>query len=288
MSGDTVMTYNARYVDLLKRILRNSVYGQEAITTDSDVADCRAAIDGIRQRKPWVLEKYSDLTGESLARVLAYTKRARNLHTYVREPGLDNIEACARDIIASEVPGDFVDAGTLRGGTAILMRGILEGYGDKTRKVIVADSFQGLPPPSGQDSVFDREVWFALADELPQYNLRCDETQETVRGNFAAYGLLDSQVVFLPGWFRDTLRTLTPSAIALLRIDADWYEGTRDALQALYPLIPAGGYVIVDDYKLDGCKRAVDEYRIKHRVFEKILTADEEDGVIYWKKGAVS
>lgn len=284
---NATVTYNSRYVDLLKRVLRNSIYADAVTVTDADFADCRHAIEGIRQTKPWVLERYSDLSGEKLAKLLAYTKRNRNLHTYVRERGLNNIEVCAQEVIESGVQGDFVDAGTLRGGTAILMRGLLLAYGCKDRKVVVADSFEGLPPPSGQDSVFDREVWYALADVLPQYNLRCDETLERVKANFAAYELLDDQVVFLPGWFKDTLSTLAPSPIALLRIDADWYEGTRDALQSLYPLIPCGGYVIIDDYKLDGCKRAVDEYRIKNRVFEKIRTADEEDGVVFWKKGAV-
>jgi predicted transcriptional regulator len=68
------------------------------------------------------------------------------------------------------------------------------------------------------------------------------------------------------------------------RTVSDRYEGTRDVLINLYPMLSDGGYVIVDDYKLEGCRRTVDEFRVQHRVFNKIQICDEEDGVVYWKK----
>jgi hypothetical protein len=220
-----------------------------------------------------------------LAQILAYTKRNLPVHTYVRQPGLDNVERCVRTVLDENIAGDLADVGTLRGGIAILMRGILRAYGDEHRSVVVADSFQGLPPPGEFDSVFDREIWFSLAEHLPQYNLKCEETLEQVKTNFAAYGLLDNRAVFVKGWFKDSLRALAPRPLAVVRLDADWYEGTRDALQALYPMLSEGGYLIVDDYKLQGCKRAVDEYRVKHRIFERLHVADEDDGIVFWRKG---
>lgn len=277
--------YNSAYVDLLKRILCNSIYPQGIATTASDIETCESAIRAVRAKTPWVLETYKNLDARKLAELLAYTKRSRNVHTYVRKRGLDNLEDCARAVVEAGIPGDFIDAGTLRGGTAILMRGVLKALGARDRRVIVADSFMGLPPPGEWDSLFDREIWFGLLDHLPQYNLKCDENVEEVKRNFASYGLLDEVVEFAVGWFRDSLPALVHRRFALVRIDADWYEGTRDALDALYPRISPGGYVIVDDYKLQGCKRAVDEYRTKHRVFTKIRVADHEDGVVFWQKG---
>jgi O-methyltransferase len=183
----SVNKYNRPYVDLLKRVLCNSIYGSESDVTDDDIAVCTAALDSIRASKPWVLERYRSLDGQSLAQTLAYTKRSRALHTYVRRPGLDNIEACALDVFASSVPGDFIDAGTLRGGTAILMKGILRAASQEQRKVLVADSFEGLPAPCESDSVFDREIWYAMAAALPQYNLLCLETLDRVKENFVRY-----------------------------------------------------------------------------------------------------
>ena len=49
--------------------------------------------------------------------------------------------------------------------------------------------------------------------------------------------------------------------LSLLRVDADTYEGTRDALFGLYGQLAPGGFVVVDDYHLGGCRRAVREAR---------------------------
>lgn len=272
------------YVDLLKRIVGNTIYPQASTVTDEDVAACSAALEALQATKPWVLASHGNLSGASLARLLAYTKRELAVHTYVRRRGLDNVDACIRAVVQEGIPGDLVDAGTLRGGIGILMRGVLRALDVSDRTVIVADSFKGLPPPGVAESVFDREIWYSLADQLPQYNLLCDETLDQVKRNFDAYGLLDDQVLFVEGRFRDSLPNLAPRPLAVIRVDADWYEGTHDVLKFLYPMLSDGGFMIVDDYKLQGCKKAVDEYRVGQRIFDKLQVVDEEDGVVFWRK----
>ena len=71
---------------------------------------------------------------------------------------------------------------------------------------------------------------------------------ERVQDNFRRYGLLDEQVRFLKGWFRDTLPTAPIERLAVLRLDGDLYESTIQALDGLYDKLSAGGFVIVDDY----------------------------------------
>ena len=52
-----------------------------------------------------------------------------------------------------------------------------------------------------------------------------------------------------------------PSGIALLRLDTAWYESIKHELEHLYPLLVAGGVIIIDDYgHWKGAKKAVDEY----------------------------
>ena len=51
---------------------------------------------------------------------------------------------------------------------------------------------------------------------------------EEVRECFARYGLLDDQVRFLRGWFRQTLPSAPIERLALLRLDADLYDSTYD------------------------------------------------------------
>ena len=96
-----------------------------------------------------------------------------------------------------------------------------------------------------------------------------------VRRNFQRYGLLDDQVKFLVGWFRDTLPTAPLEQIAVLRLDGDLYESTMDALAPLYPKVSTCGYVIVDDYNLPMCKQAVDDYRRANGITEQLVPIDD-------------
>jgi O-methyltransferase len=103
-----------------------------------------------------------------------------------------------------------------------------------------------------------------------------------VRSNFAKYGLLDDQVVFLKGWFKDTLPVAPIGKLALIRLDGDMYGSTMDALLALYPKLSPGGYCVIDDYALDGCKKAVTDYRKNSGISAPIEHIDWTGA--YWRK----
>nr|MDQ3625461.1 TylF/MycF family methyltransferase [Verrucomicrobiota bacterium] len=67
-------------------------------------------------------------------------------HTMIGMKRLDNIQACACDVIRNSVPGDFIETGVWRGGASIFMEGILKAYDETAkRRLWVADSFEGLP-----------------------------------------------------------------------------------------------------------------------------------------------
>jgi hypothetical protein len=91
-------------------------------------------------------------------------------------------------------------------------------------------------------------------------------SQAEVEANFRKYGLLDAQVVFLKGWFKDTLPSAPIDRLSVMRLDGDMYESTMDALTSLYPKLSKGGYCIIDDYALQGCKEAVDNYRQQYSI----------------------
>jgi macrocin-O-methyltransferase TylF-like protien len=101
--------------------------------------------------------------------------------------------------------------------------------------------------------------------------------------NFRRYGLLDEQVRFLKGWFRDTLPSAPIKTLALLRLDGDLYESTMDALSALYRKVVPGGFVIIDDYgDFEPCRRAIHEFRDKSGIDDPIERID--DSGVYWRK----
>jgi len=188
---------------------------------------------------------------------------------------LDNIEYCIKDVLKRHVPGDLIEAGVWRGGATIFMRGVLEAYGNTDRRVWVADSFQGLPKPD--TAAFPIDLNFQRSQGTFAASL------DTVKGNFARYGLLDDQVRFLPGWFRNTLPHAPIGHLAVLRIDADLYESTMEALRDLYPKVSPGGYILIDDYRiLPETKKAVDNFRASEKITSEIKYVDW-DGA-YWQK----
>jgi O-methyltransferase/8-demethyl-8-(2,3-dimethoxy-alpha-L-rhamnosyl)tetracenomycin-C 4'-O-methyltransferase len=194
--------------------------------------------------------------------------------TMIGDRRLDNIRQLFAAIVAAEVPGDLIETGVWRGGACIFMRGLLRAYGIGDRRVWVADSFAGLPPPDpqyAQDSGDQHHSFAQLAVSL-----------ETVQENFRRFDLLDAQVAFLPGWFAETLPAAPIVRLALLRLDGDMYGSTIDALAALYHKVSPGGFVIVDDYgAVAACRAAVTDFRQARGVTAPIV---DIDGLgVYWR-----
>jgi hypothetical protein len=190
---------------------------------------------------------------------------------------LDNLEFCIEQVITNGVPGDFIETGVWRGGATIFMRAVLKAYGVTDRCVWVADSFEGLPPPDARKYPPD------AGDRLHEATALA-VSLEQVKANFDRYGLLDDQVRFLKGWFRDTLPAAPIERLAVLRLDGDMYQSSMDALVNLYPKVSQGGYVIVDDYgAIPACRQAVNDYRAANGITEEIRDIDWTG--IFWQKG---
>lgn len=195
--------------------------------------------------------------------------------TMVGRKRLDNVTACMADVLDNGIPGDVIETGVWRGGTTILMRGVLKAYGVADRKVYVADSFAGLPPPDPERYPADEGLFFNRYEVLA---VGLDD----VRANFERYDLLDDQVVFLKGWFSETLPTVKENTWSVLRLDGDLYESTMDALTNLYPNLSPGGWIIVDDYEIEACRKAVHDYRDDNGIDEEIVKVDWTG--VCWKK----
>jgi O-methyltransferase len=201
-----------------------------------------------------------------------YTELA---HTMIGMKRLDNIEYCIETVLEENVAGDMIETGVWRGGASIFMRGVLAAYGINDRAVWVADSFQGVPPPTHpQDANFD-----ISANAYPFMVV----SQEAVAELFERYGLLDDQVRFLAGWFKDTLPIAPIRTLAILRLDGDLYESTMDALNPLYSKVAKGGFIIVDDYySCPTCERAIDDFRVAQGISDKMTRIDNT--CVFWRK----
>lgn len=156
------------------------------------------------------------------------------------------------------------------------MAGYLKTYNMEDRKIWAADSFEGLPRPSAkEDSGYD----FSKA-KYPVLAISLEKVMEA----FARYGLLFENLIFLRGWFRNTLPKAPVEKLALLRLDGDLYESTKDALENMYDKVVPGGFIIIDDYNVfEPCKRAVNEFREKRGIRDVLVTIDPSS--VYWRKG---
>jgi O-methyltransferase len=264
------------YLDLMKKCLTRLVFTERyAPIREPRLALRRAAWKGVRAvLDPMGLELVRRATFDPALRASGLDWPAE-AETMIGLKRLDNLQFCIEQALRDRVPGDLAETGVWRGGASIFMRAVLKAHGVTERKVWVADSFQGLPEPDAERLPADEgdRLWTCAALSVP-----LDE----VRENFRRYDLLDEQVAFLPGWFRDTMPSAPIERLAVLRLDGDLYESTIVVLDNLYEKVSPGGWVIVDDYVLETCRRAVEDFRAASGIDDEIR---EIDGVgVFWQK----
>jgi O-methyltransferase len=168
---------------------------------------------------------------------------------------IDNLELAER---VAKVDGSIVECGVWRGG---MMAGIADVLG-ANRSYYLYDSFEGLPAPTAIDG--DKAITYQESTDDPLYYDNCTASEEEARSSMTRSAAIDYKLV--KGWFDQTLPNSPPAEqIALLRLDGDWYESTKCALEHLAPRVKLGGIVIVDDYYYwEGCTRAVNEYALNN------------------------
>lgn len=265
------------YLELLKKTLTYYIWGE----TEKPF---------IVPASPWIrkviykqLKRFLAVRGIKMVREVEFNKQNRiegrdwplKAHTMIGFKRLDNIQFCIEDVLKNNIPGDFIETGVWRGGATIFMRGVLKAHNITDRNVWVADSFEGLPRPNPEKYPVDE------GDNLHSYEI-LRVSLELVKENFAKYDLLDEQVIFLKGWFKDTLPVAPIKQLAVMRLDGDLYESTMCSLTNLYPKLSVGGYVIIDDYNLKTCIAAVSDFRNQHKINSPLLQADWAG--VYWRK----
>jgi hypothetical protein len=263
------------YIDLLKRALTNWIHGHEEFVPVQTTPIGRLLGPMMYPR------------GAELVRIQRFDEQKRQVgqewpaplfaHTMIGMKRLDNLQMCIEKVISDQVAGDLIETGVWKGGATIFMRGVLKAYGENQRRVWVADSFQGLPPPNPNEYPEDKGDIHFMIDSL---GVSIDRVKE----NFAAYGLLDDRVVFLKGWFSDTLPTAPIDRLSILRLDGDMYQSTMVALKSLYDKLSVGGYVIVDDYCIASCRTAITDFRDEMRIKDEIIDIDGTG--IFWRRSA--
>ena len=183
-------------------------------------------------------------------------KKFRHWSMVEKATYINNLRLAAR---VKDVPGAIVECGTWRGG---MIAGIADVLGSD-RRYYLFDSYEGLPPAQKIDG--DRAIAWQADKSAPGYYNNCAASEEEAREAMSKSSARDYRII--KGWFDATLSKMDPNEkIALLRLDADWYDSTKCILDHFGGRIAPGGIVIVDDYYTwEGCTTAVNEYAAVHR-----------------------
>lgn len=216
-------------------------------------------------------------TGKSLrfARLMLQVKPAYTMLTNKNLMVLYNLVQRANSM---DLPGDIVECGIWNGGSAAVMglANVEDANNYRKRTIWLFDSFLGLPPPTEQDGEQERANYFE------GWNKGDVGKVERV---FARLGVPLDHVRIIPGWFDTTLRTAPVDRIAILHIDADWYESVKLVLDVLYDKVVPGGFIMLNDYGTwQGCNKALADYCAGHGMNDILITQVEPTTGAYFQK----
>jgi O-methyltransferase len=187
---------------------------------------------------------------------------------------MNNLSDMLDYVRINNIDGDLIETGVWRGGATIFMKLYCDLY-NLDKKIFVCDSFEGLPKPSGKFSSDIGDVHYTV-DAL---KISLDE----VKNNFKNYNCLDEKVIFIKGFFGETLPNNSEiEKLSLLRMDGDMYESTHDVFYSLYDKVSDKGVIIVDDFCLNGCRDCVTDFRRDNNITSEYKIIDRCG--IYWYK----
>ena len=200
-----------------------------------------------------VEEPYGPVVAETYTRVAAFTRLPPSAVAAV-------IEA-VEYVVERDIEGDIVECGVWRGGSMMTAALTLQRLGAQ-RQLHLFDTYEGMTKPGEWDvrssGTSELELWERSDGAVGKETaVSVDE----VRAAMASTGYDMSLVTLVKGPVEETLPEAAPDAIAVLRLDTDYYSSTRHELEHLYPRLTPGGVLIIDDYgTYEGARKAVDEY----------------------------
>jgi O-methyltransferase len=182
---------------------------------------------------------------------------------------LDATVQSVRHCVRRGIPGAFCECGVWRGGSVLAMILTLQDMGVNDRDIHLFDTFEGMTEPTehdrhpGEPPALETWTEAKARDERPWAGMFGEHVfdEHSVRETVLSSGYPEERIHLVKGPVEETIPDHAPDALALLRLDTDWYESTRHELEHLYPRLADGGVLLIDDYgHWEGARRAVDEY----------------------------
>ena len=176
---------------------------------------------------------------------------------------LSNTYELSKLVEKKKIKGAFVECGAWKGGCSAIMAFIAE-KAKSNRKIWLFDSFEGMPEATSIDGEEAKKLSKnKFGGKLEPVGTNLAEIKDCEEILFNRLKLNRDNIIIRKGWFQHALPKAKEEIgpIAILRIDADWYESTKYCLENLFDNVVSNGYVIIDDYNYyPGCNHAIDEF----------------------------
>ena len=177
---------------------------------------------------------------------------------------------CTKKLIDNKIQGALVECGVASGSQIGAMQECLEDN-NVIRKVYGFDSFEGIPFAGEHDAEQPGIGAKDLSKEgLLETSGVSSYTKDQVLLNFQRWKLKIDNLILVEGWFENTIPDYKIGKIAMLRLDGDLYSSTKVCLDHLLSKVVKGGIVIIDDYQLSGCRKAVLEHIPQNQIVEHL------------------
>jgi predicted O-methyltransferase YrrM len=203
--------------------------------------------------------------------------------TLLSEARLFSLYTLARQICRDDIPGNFVECGTCKGGSAALLAFAIKRYSLRPRILYAFDTFEGMPDPTD----VDKHNGIPANDTgLGVGTLKAP----IIEGLDVVCQALDVGDIVVPvqGLFASTLPESKSKIadIALLHADGDWYESTMDIFNNLFAQVVDDGVIQIDDYGFwEGCRKAIHEFERSQNMSFPLARIDDT-GVWFRKADA--
>lgn len=266
--------------DLAKREEQTRALGHQLTMTSANLAAAEKKLEGSQAKdtdyqllmiQQSLMASFDDMD-PGFREILEFVKP----YTMTSVERLYGLYKTVEFIVKAKIPGDLLECGTWRGGSMMLVAKTLLTFGDTSRTLYLYDTFEGHPKPDAEKDV---DMWGNRAiSEWVNY-AKTDETSdwayvslEEVQTNMALTGYPQDKIRYVKGMVEKTAAANAPAAVAMARLDTDWYESSRVGLEVFWPILSNGGALIVDDYgHYRGQREAVDAFfaerpQLLHRV----------------------
>ena len=225
-------TPNKGYLDILRHERRNLLdLLRKTRFTTLKTGYSQSQVIPHASYSPWLDDEAFNTTYAAVkSHTLVDIYRCYELHTLARQ--------------AAAHPGDLVEIGVWRGGTAALI-----GCAAPTKTLHLFDTFEGVAKADQR------------YDTLYKGGEHADTDQEMVQ---ALLQTLSLHAEIHPGIFPEDSLAYLPPQIAMAHIDVDTYQSAYESFHAIWPRVQTGGVIVFDDYGFFGCEgvtQAVDELR---------------------------